>query len=118
MNGADNTWATLRETERFEAPPPEPAGLHYLLLDQLSVGVFHKDKKGRFVFVNSWFCRFHGLTAEEYLGRTSDEVAAGKWATEDTQNPNKLRITKLLTEGARHHELIMQTGDPNIVADG
>jgi PAS domain S-box-containing protein len=80
-----------------------------LLLDQLPVGIFHKDKEGRYVFVNSWFCRFHRVTAEECLGKTPREIAAIKWAPEDADLPDRLKLD-IYNEGAKHHELIVQTG--------
>jgi PAS domain S-box-containing protein len=81
-----------------------------LLLDQLPVGVFHKDREGRFLFVNSWFCRLLGVTAAECLGRTSQEIAADTRASNDAEEPKKLRIIKLFQEGATHHQVIMRTG--------
>jgi len=110
MKTTDTARPAFRECGPLEQPPRDVPALCQLLLDQLPVGVFHKDREGRYVFVNSWFCRLYGATADEYLGRTALEVAAGKRAPDDAEPPNTLRTAKLFNEGARHHELIMRTG--------
>jgi PAS domain S-box-containing protein len=110
MNQADTNRHAPSKSVAPEAPPRDAQALHYLLIDQLPIGVFQKDREGRFIFVNSWFCRLKGATADEYLGKTADEVAAGKRAPGDADQPDNLRESKLLTEGALHHELIMRTG--------
>jgi PAS domain S-box-containing protein len=71
----------FRECDPLEPSPRESQTLCQLLLDQLPVGVFQKDREGRYVFVNSWFCRLHGGTADEYLGKTALELAASKGAS-------------------------------------
>jgi PAS domain S-box-containing protein len=112
MKATDPARPVFRVSAPREQPPRETPALCQLLLDQLPVGVFHKDREGRFVFVNSWFCLFHGVTAQECRGKRSDEVAAGKRAADDAENPHKLKIIQLLSEGAKHHELIVRTGRP------
>jgi PAS domain S-box-containing protein len=84
-----------------EQPPEELNVPPHLLLDQLPIGIFHKDKEGRYVFVNSWFCRLRDATSDDFIGKTADQVAAS--------NENLTRA-QLLKEGANHHKLIMQTG--------
>jgi PAS domain S-box-containing protein len=112
MNGIDTIRPAFQESDLCEPPPRDSQALCHLLLDQLPVGVFHKDREGRYVFVNSWFCRLQGTTADEYLGKTAQEVTAGRWARENAGQPGTLRKTKLLNEGENHHALIMQTGQP------
>jgi PAS domain S-box-containing protein len=112
MNETDSSCPALLENEPAEQFPQEPQSIHRLLLDQLPIGVFHKDREGRFTFVNSWFCRLRGAAADEYLGKTAREVAAARRVPEDADHPGASRETTLLTEGANHHDLIMLTGRP------
>ncbi|HEY3862416.1 MAG TPA: PAS domain-containing sensor histidine kinase [Verrucomicrobiae bacterium] len=88
------------------------AALHSLLLDQLPVGVFQKDREGRFVFVNSWFCRFKKAPAEQFLGRTAGEIAAAFPAPEGMGPAEQLHRDSLLIQGEHHHALIIKTGQP------
>ena len=88
----------------------ESKALPYLLLDQLPVGAFYKDQDGRYVFVNSWFCRLKESTADEFVGKTAAEVAAGKLTAQIAGDSQKLNLARLFEEGACHHKLIMETG--------
>jgi PAS domain S-box-containing protein len=110
MKETDLNWPALMESEVSEPPSRESQALHFLLIDQLPIGVFQKDREGRFIFVNSRFCRLKGAAAEDYLGKTAHEVATAKWAPEDAERPENLREAKLASQGANHHELIMRTG--------
>jgi PAS domain S-box-containing protein len=83
-----------------------------LLLDQLPIGIFHKDREGRYTFVNSCFCLLQGATADEYLGKIAPDVALRKWGLEDVNHPDKTRATTRLNQGKEDHEWIMQTGGP------
>jgi len=56
----------------------ESQALNHSLLEQLPLGIFRKDREGRFVLVNSEFCRIKGMKAEEFLGKTPVEIAAAK----------------------------------------
>jgi len=110
MNGTDANRPAFRECDPSRPSAGESQTLCQLLLDQLPVGVFHKDREGRYVFVNSWLCRLHGATADQYLGKTAGEVAASRREAEDAEHPETLRITEFLHGSANHHELIMRTG--------
>jgi PAS domain S-box-containing protein len=110
MKETDPARPAFRASAPCEQPPREPQALCQLLLEQLPVGVFHKNPEGRYIFVNSCFCRLQGTTAEEYLGKTAQQVTAGRWGREVAGQTEKLNKSKLLNEGARHHELIMRTG--------
>ena len=112
MKETDANWSALLESDPSEPSPQASQALPYLLLDQLPIGVFHKDKEGRYIFVNSWFCRLKEATLDEFVGKTADEVAAAKWTPEDAEHPEKLREIKVFNEGANHHKLIMETGRP------
>lgn len=64
--------------------------LYLSLVEHLPMLVDRKDQTGRFVFVNSQFCQFHGQTADQILGQTvrdviRDRVLAEQHAREDQQ---------------------------------
>jgi len=110
MKETDANWSALLESDPSEPSPQASQALPYLLLDQLPIGVFHKDKEGRYVFVNSWFCRLKKATLDEFVGKTADEFAAAKWTPETPDTPEKLREIKFFSEAANQHKLIIQTG--------
>jgi PAS domain S-box-containing protein len=86
----------------------ESQALSHSLLEQLPMGIFRKDREGRFVLVNSEFCRNKGMKAEEFLGKTPLEVAAIEAAKLGATGP----VAKYAAPGVEHHERIMQTGKP------
>jgi PAS domain S-box-containing protein len=86
----------------------ESQALYYSLVEQLPIGIFRKDPAGRYVLVNSWFCRLKGMAAEEFLGKTPQEVSGGETAKSDVTG----LATKYAVEGEEHHRLIMETGQP------
>ena len=96
-------------TERKEAEKAlsESQALYHSLVEQLPAGVFRKDAEGRYVFVNSWFCRLKGVKAELFLGKKPQEVAATELAAGGT---NPANINRLAAQGTDHHQQIMQTG--------
>jgi PAS domain S-box-containing protein len=94
--------------KRAEEALRESQALYHSLVEQLPVGVFRKDPAGRYVLVNPGFCRLKGMKAEEFLGKTSDEVAAGTVAKQDRTG----RAVKYAAAGGNHHVQIMQTGKP------
>jgi PAS domain S-box-containing protein len=66
----------ITERKRAEEALRESQALYHSLVEQLSVGVFRKDRPGRYVLVNPEFCRLKGMKAEDFLGKTPREVAA------------------------------------------
>jgi two-component system, cell cycle sensor histidine kinase and response regulator CckA len=99
---------TLEDQKRVEDALRESQALYHSLVEQLPAGVFRKDPEGRFVFVSPEFCRLKGMKAEEFLGKTPQEVAASEVAKQDAAG----RAIKYAAVGADHHRLIMQTGKP------
>ncbi len=96
----------ITERKRAEEALRESQALYYSLAEQLPVGVFRKDREGRYVLVNPFFCRLKGMKAEEFLGKTPREVAAAEAA-----KPGAPELaTKYAAAGMEHHEQIMQTG--------
>ena len=110
MKDLEPNWSALLESDPSEPSPQESQALPCLLLDQLPIGVFHKDKEGRYIFVNSWFCRLRKTTPDEFVGKTASEIAADKRTIKVAEHPEQLGEIKLLKEGANHHKLIMETG--------
>ena len=86
----------------------ESQSLNHSLVEQLPAGIFRKDAGGRYVLVNSWFCRFHGKKPEHLLGRLPMAIANYDPAMPPApQHEEKLKFLEL---GASHHEEIMRTG--------
>ena len=77
------------------------------LVDQMPAGVFRKDKEGRYVFVNSWFCRFKNARPEDYLGKLPHEVA-DRQPGDGGETESETAI--LTTAAILHHAQILQTG--------
>ena len=98
----------ITEMKRALEALRESQTLNHSLLEQLPMGIFRKDREGRFVLVNSEFCRHKGMKAEEFLGKTPLEVAAIEAAKLGEAGP----VTKYAAAGIEHHERIMQTGKP------
>ena len=98
----------ITERKQAEEALRESQALYHSLVEQLPVGVFRKDPAGRYVLVNPWFCRLKGMKAEEFLGKTPEEVAASEVAKQDPTG----RASKYAAAGRDHHGQIMQTGKP------
>ena len=90
----------MAERRKVEEAVRESQALYHSLVEQLPAGLFRKDATGRFVFVNSWFCRVKGVKAEEFLGKTAREI-------NDTQ---AVKNEQLTVQGMSHHEQIMRNG--------
>ena len=97
----------VTQRKRAETALRESQALFHSLVEQMPTGVFRKDAAGVFVFVNSAFCRLKGMEAEQILGKTAEELAAG-----ESQNPNARWRLELAAQGSHHHELILQSGKP------
>jgi PAS domain S-box-containing protein len=81
--------------------------LHHSAVQQLPVGVFRKDAEGRYILVNTEFCRLHGREANQILGLTPQQIARDKSAVAGSHLQNDLHY---FDQGANHHEQIMRTG--------
>jgi PAS domain S-box-containing protein len=79
----------------------ESQALYHSLVEQLPVGIFRKDADGRYVLVNSWFCKLRGKRPDDIVGKTAAELSA---------NEAKQHEAQLLNLGADHHHEIMRTG--------
>jgi PAS domain S-box-containing protein len=92
---------TMIKSDRAEAELRESQALSHSLAEQLPAGIFRKDAAGRYVLVNSWFCKLRGKKAEDILGKTARELAASEVDAQAIQ---------LLNQGADHHEEVTRTG--------
>jgi PAS domain S-box-containing protein len=92
---------TMIQRERAEAEARELGALYQSHIEQLPAGIFRKDAAGRYVLVNSSFCRLRGKQPEQMLGKTAMELAGYEADANEVQ---------LMKAGANHHEEIMRTG--------
>ncbi|HEV2435914.1 MAG TPA: ATP-binding protein [Verrucomicrobiae bacterium] len=97
----------IAERKRAEAALRESQALYHSLVEQMPAGVFRKDAEGRYVFVNSWFCRLKGVKAELFLGKKPEEVATLELVS---KGANSSQISRLAAQGTDHHQQIMLTG--------
>jgi PAS domain S-box-containing protein len=97
----------ITEHKRTEEELFELQALYHSLVDQMPAGVFRKDAAGRYVFVNSWFCRIKGATPDQILGKTPGELAASE---SPGQNAKHSKEIQFMTLGVDHHKLIMENG--------
>jgi PAS domain S-box-containing protein len=89
------------ELSRENRERRELQALYTSLVEQLPAGIFRKDTDGRYVFVNSWFCKLRGMTAGQIQGKTADELA---------KSENDKAAVQLLRQGIDHHQEIIRTG--------
>ena len=89
----------------------ESQALYHSFVENMPAGVFRKDSEGRFIFVNTAFCQFKGLKAEEILGKNSQELLDYESAMMASHSSDK-RFVKLThaASGENHHDQIMRTG--------
>ncbi|HEX9048875.1 MAG TPA: PAS domain S-box protein, partial [Verrucomicrobiae bacterium] len=96
-----------RVAERTLALAESEANYHSLV-DQMPAGIYRKNKEGRYVFVNEWFCRFKGIKPEDYLGKSAAELAPAAI----TSGAVPADAAELVRMAAEHHRLILQNGQP------
>jgi PAS domain S-box-containing protein len=106
--GAVHIVSDITERKQAEEALRKSRTLYYSFVESLPIGIFRKDREGRFILVNPEFCRFKGMKAEEFLGKTPREVAAVEAAKQGAMG----LATKYAANGTEHHEQIMQTGKP------
>ncbi len=97
----------VTESKRAEQALRESEANYYSLVDQMPAGIFRKNKEGRYIIVNSWFCRFRGGQPEDYLGKLPQEVAA---VARYGPGMPVAGLVAHFTAGAEHHLAIMRDG--------
>ncbi len=95
----------VSERKRAEEALLESQALYHSLVEQLPAGIFRKDRAGRYVFVNSWFCRLARLNAGQLLGKTPRELAESGVPRSPSFAPD------LAAQSEAHHALILRTGN-------
>jgi two-component system cell cycle sensor histidine kinase/response regulator CckA len=94
--------------KRTEKALLESQVIYQSFVEHLPAGVFRKDRAGRFVFVNSMFCKLKGLKTDEITGKTPAELAVYEATSKHPQTARQ----HTLIQGGEHHELMIRTGKP------
>jgi PAS domain S-box-containing protein len=95
------TFRDITERKRTERALLESQALYHSFVEHMPAGVFRKDAKGRYIFVNSVFCRLKNMAPEEILGKTPEEIAAYEARVKHSE-PARQRT---LIQGKEHHQL-------------
>jgi PAS domain S-box-containing protein len=95
------------DRRRAESALRESQALYHSLVEQMSAGVFCKDREGRYIFVNSWFSRLTRTPVEQFIGRTGAETAEIQRRGRAT---DEAEASQFAADAARDHDLIMRTG--------
>lgn len=99
----------ITERKHAEQALLESQALHHSFVEHLPASVFRKDYEGRYVFVNSIFCKMKGMKPEEILGKTASEMAVYEQALKNVKFKRQSRQDTLV-EGDEHHKQILKTG--------
>jgi PAS domain S-box-containing protein len=111
--GASSIGRDITERKRAEDALRESQALYNSLVEQMPAGIFRKDRAGRYIFANSWFCQLRGVEEKQIEGRTLDELLALEGEVFGRKHPENLPfLRKLHDEGLKHHEEILRTGKP------
>ena len=94
--GSQGVMFEITDRKQAEAALRESEALYHSLVEQLPVNVYRKDSYGRFVYVNSRFCKFYGFEPGQVLGKTVREIFPIEQAE---------RFTK-------DDQTVLQTGEP------
>jgi PAS domain S-box-containing protein len=94
------------ELEQANRALKESQSLYHSFIDQLPNAVFRKDREGRYVLVNSEFCRLKNLEKEDFIGRTPMEIANSEISKQGEDG----QAAKYAGIGEDTHELILRTG--------
>jgi signal transduction histidine kinase len=108
---------TLLDGTRAKQSQQETEAL-YLLMDQLPVGIFHKNMEGRHLFMNKWLCRLKAARGREFPGKTSDEFAAGECKPKYSTCPESMRDISTSTDSTDLYKLVIESGQPITMEEG
>src|SRR5882724_1452703 len=85
----------IEERKRAEEALRESQVVYHSLVEHLPIIIYRKDSEGRFVFANSRYCEFKGITPVQIIGKTALESGSDD------------EVARLCDEADR---MIMQTG--------
>lgn len=102
----------VTERKNAEQALKNSEALYHSLVEHLPASIFRKDPEGRYVFVNSKFCRLKGLTNEEIIGKTPLELASYELSNDAQLDASTGLVNrqKTIIQGADHHRMIMKSG--------
>jgi PAS domain S-box-containing protein len=95
----------ITESKRAEKALLESQTLYHTFIEQLPVAVFRKDTEGRYILVNSQYCKLKGLNKVDILGKKPSDVAANYQSTQGEEG----LLTKYACLGEDIHEQILRT---------
>ena len=70
----------ITERKKAEREALRSANFANALLKNLSIPTFYKDREGKYTGCNKAFEDFHGLSSQELIGKTVNEVFGSEWA--------------------------------------
>lgn len=96
----------------------ELKALYSSLVNHIPAGVFRKTRDGRFDYVNELFCNLKGLTEDEIVGKTPQELAEYEKQKEKDGGYHMPPVQRTMaSSGTEHHEWIMRHGMPIVVEE-
>ena len=98
----------ITERKQAEESLRRSQAVYHSLVTQLPVGIYQKDREGRYVVVNPTLCQLRGLPAAAFLGQLPLEVAR---AENEKAGPGAQAVPAALAR-EDHHRQILQTGRP------
>jgi PAS domain S-box-containing protein len=104
-------WGYKKELEDSKA-------LYTSLVKNIPAGIFRKSKDGRYTFVNEPFCRRHGLSEAEIIGKTPQELLNYRLSKQqDASDTFTLQQQEMALQGMDHHEWIIRHGMPIMIEE-
>ena len=104
LNSRLVNWKNKKNTIELES-------LYISLVEQIPAGLFRKDRVGRYVYVNELFCKLKGLSKEEIVGKTPQELSDYEYLKEMTGGYAHPPIQRtIVDQGEEHHAWIMKHG--------
>ncbi len=64
----------IKNVKRAEEKTRDSEALYQSLIESLPQCIFRKDVDGKYVYVNQRLCDLHGLTPEDVLGKTDEDI--------------------------------------------
>lgn len=100
----------IDDRKKAEIAFSESQKLYHSFVEHIPGAVFRKDLEGRYIFVNSVFCKMKSMSSDEILGKLPKEL----YDYEEKNVVPKIApgdfAQRTLVEGADHHSEIVSTG--------